>query len=173
MAWQEITDEELETGEPVSTETAQKIKNNLALLQQRMVEMEGGSSTVYPPIVLGVIGTYGEPGDLAVPAEGILKVPTNFNFLITGVRILIDKSGISGLTEIDLSVRRAAGGAYASLLTTRPSVDYSEGNDAYSDNGVINPAEAQIQAGDIIRLDITQAQRRGETFYVRIDYVKV
>lgn len=173
MAWQEITEAEIETGEPVSSHTAQKVKQNLELLEERTTGLEGGSATVYPPIIMRVDGTYGEPGDLQMPALGVLKTTVNFNLRITGVRILIDKAGISGVTEGDLKVKRAGVPGYSSILTSKPSVESALGDDAVSANAELDPGLSVIYAGDIIRLDILQAQLRAVGMMVRIDYVKL
>lgn len=171
MPMLEITDEEIQPGEPVSAETAGKIKNNLEELEDRVTGLEGGSATIYPPIIMRVGGTYGEPGDLAIPAANLLKTTLNFNLTITGVRILIDKAGISGNTEIDLKYKRGAA-VYKSIFTTKPMIAAAAGDDATSESGVLNVSEVTLQAGDILALSITEAQLRASGVMIRIDYVK-
>lgn len=171
MSFQTITTAEITTGEPVKNTTQTKIKDNFDNLDTRVTSLEGGGNTVYPPIVMRVNGYYGESGELTIPATGFLKTTMNFNLTLTGVRILIDNAGISGITEIDLKYKRGAG-AYTSIFTTKPSVSYSAGNDSISTNAVLNPSEVYLQAGDILRLDITTVQARANGLTIRIDYSK-
>lgn len=170
---QAINTPEITTGEPVKNETLTKIKENFEELDSRVTNLEGGGNTIYPPIVLSVNGSYGEPGDFDVTLHGtgVLKTTLNFPIIITGVRLLIDKAGVSGTTEIDLKYKRGAG-AYQSIFTTRPSVGFAAGDDSISTNAVINPSYNSLQAGDILRLDLTGVQNRAVTLTVRIDYVK-
>lgn len=171
MAYVAITAGEITTGEPVKSSTQTKIKENFENLDSRVTSLEGGSNTVYPPIILGVNGAYGEAGELTVPFTGFLKTTMNFDITITGVRILIGTAGVSGTTEIDLKYKRGVG-SYTSIFTTKPSVSYSDGNDAISSNAVLNLSEVNLQAGDILRLDITSAQARAVGMTIRIDYSK-
>lgn len=171
MAFTPITEAEIKTGEPVSAETQAKIKENFDSLDQRMTTLEGGGSTVYPPIIMRVNGPYGEPGDLQIPADGILKTTPNFNLTVTGARLLIDKAGVSGTTEIDIKYKRG-GGAWTSIFTAKPSVASVAGDDATSTNAELNPSHVNLQAGDLIRLDIVSAQKRAVGMLVRLDYIK-
>lgn len=110
-------------------------------------------------------GQYGITG----AQDGVVKFTTNFPITYTGVRLLIDKAGTSGTTEIDLKYKRG-GGSYTSMLTTKPSISYSSGDDSVSSNGVLDPANSDLLAGDIIRLDLTSVQTNGRGFTIRIDY---
>lgn len=166
-----MTTLEIATGQPVSNETATKIKDNFESLDGRVTTLEGGGSTVYPPVIFRVNGSYGEPGDLAIPANGILKTTLNFNLTVTGVRIIVDQAGVSGTTEIDLKYKRGAG-AWTSIFSTKPSVLYSAGDDSTSTNAVLNMSQVDLQAGDILRMDLTSAQARAIGMLVRLDYIK-
>lgn len=171
MAWTNITADEITTGEPVKSETLQKVKGNLESLDSRITDVESGNNTIYPPIILRVNGNYGDIGTITIPATAVLKTTLNFNLTITGVRLIIDHAGSAGTTEVDLKFRRGAG-SYTSILTTKPSVIYSAGDDATSTNAVLNPSYVNLLAGDILALDISQAQTNGRSFLVRIDYIK-
>lgn len=171
MAFVPITTAEITTGEPVKSSTQTKIKDNFDNIDSRITSLEGGSNTVYPPIIMRVNGFYGEAGELTIPAVGFLKTTMNFNITITGVRILIDSAGSSGTTEVDLKYKRGAG-SYTSIFTTKPSVLYTAGSDSISSNAVLNPTEVNLQAGDILRLDLTSAQAGASGLTVRIDYSK-
>ena len=171
MAFTALSSAEISTGEPVKNSTQTKIKDNFDNLDSRVTSLEGGSNTVYPPIIMRVNGDYGVSGNLTIPATAILKTTMNFNLTVTGVRLVIDQAGTSGTTEIDLKYKRGAG-AYTSILSTKPSVLYSAGNDTTSTNTVLNPSQVNLQAGDILSLDLTQAQSKAVGMMVRIDYTK-
>lgn len=171
MVFTPIQVSEIATGQPVSNETQTKIKENFENLHSRLTTLEGGGSTVYPPIIMRVNGYYGESGDLLIPANNLLTTTLNFNLTVTGVRLICEKAGISGQTVIDLKYKRAAG-AWTSILTTKPSVSFSAGDFATSTNAVLNPAEVNLQAGDFISLSVDDAQKRASNLFVRIDYIK-
>lgn len=173
MAFNPITGEEITTGQPVQSKTMETVKDNFESLDSRVTSLEGGGNTVYPPIIMSLNGTYGEPGDFDVTLHGtgVLKTTLNFPITVTGVRLLIDKAGTSGTTEIDLKFKRGAG-TYTSIFSTRPSVVYSAGDDSISTNAVVSMGYNTLAAGDILRLDVTAVQNRAETLTVRIDYVK-
>lgn len=166
MAFTPITTTEIATGKPLTNDTLTKVKNNLDDLDARVTALD--LTVAQPPIIFGV---YGNPAFLTIPYTGFEKTTLNFNLTVTGVFILIDTAGSAGTTEIDLKYSRS-GGAYTSILTTKPSVSYTAGNDAISSNAVLNPSYVNLLAGDILRLDITSAQTASRNFLVRIDYLK-
>lgn len=170
MAFTAITTTEIETGKPVAQTTQQKIKDNFDNLDSRITGLETGTNVDYPPLIMKVDGYYGS--STSIPITGILKTTMNFNIEITGARIYIDMAGSVGTTEIDLKYSRA-GGAYTSIFTTLPSVSYLAGDDAVSSNAVLDPLNVNLEAGDLLRLDITSAQTDARSFFVRIDYGKV
>jgi hypothetical protein len=164
MAFDPIDTSEITAGEPVSTLTQTKIKDNFDDHEERLQTAEG-SVAVYPPIIFRVNGRYGLAGEI----EGLLKTTANFSLTITGVRILIDVAGSAGTTEIDL-LRKRGGDPFESILSSRPQIDYTEGDDALSDNAVLDLTKVDILAGDILRLDLTSVQTDGKGFLVRVDY---
>lgn len=165
MAFTPIGSTEIESGKPVTTSTQGKIKDNFDDHEERISVIESGTATTYPPLIFRVSGNYSVAGAV----DGVLKTTTNFPIQVTGVRLLIDTAGSGGTTEIDVKYKRGVA-AYTSILTTKPSVASSSGNDALSSNGVVNPSHDTLQAGDIIRLDLTSVQTNGVGFTVRIDY---
>lgn len=167
MSFSTITTAEIATGKPNANSTWTKAKDNFDNHESRIVSLEGGSATTYPPIILRVNGYYGSIG----AQTGLLKTVTNFALTITGVRIYIDTAGSSGSTTCDIKVSYA-GGAYTSIFTTLPTVAFGAGNDGVSTNAVLDAARVDLAAGDIIRLDTTATQTGGKDFMVRIDYVK-
>jgi len=168
MPFTNLTTGEISTGEPVSNGTMTKVKDNFDNLNTRVTAVEGGSNTVYPPMILRVNGNAAK---LATPYNGFLKTTCNFNLTVTGVRIITDVAGSSGSTEIDIKFKRGSD-PYTSIFSTKPLLSYTAGNDAVSTNAILNPTYVNLQTGDIIRLDITGVQTAGKNFMVRIDYVK-
>lgn len=167
MAYIPITSNEIATGEPVTNSTQTKIKNNFDNHESRLVGVETGTSTIYPPLIFRVNGLYGSIGSI----DGLLKTTPNFNLQISGIRILIDKAGVSGTTEIDIKYK-SGGGAWTSVLSSTPTAPYTGGDDYISNNAVIDLDHNQISAGDIIRLDLLSSQVDADSFLVRIDYSK-
>lgn len=165
MSYTTITTTEIESGKPVRSDTQNKVRDNFEDHEDRLQSLEGGSATTYPPLIMRVNGYYG----YYAAQNSVLKTTTNFPITITGVRILIDQAGSAGTTEIDLKVS-TGGGAFTSIMTTKPSVASAAGNDALSSNGVVNASLADLITSDIIRLDITSVQTNGIGFLVRIDY---
>lgn len=156
-----ITSTEIESGKPVATTTQNKIKENFEDHETRLQNVES-SSAVYPPITFRCSGK-------PTLFDGFLKTTANFSFTISGARILVDQAGSAGTLEIDILRKRGAG-SYESIFTVKPSVAYTDGNDALSTNAVLDEDKIDIEAGDILRLDITSIQTGGKNFLVRIDY---
>lgn len=127
------------------------------------------NKVVYPCIVLSVNG---KASDL-LPKDRIncLKTIIAFDLKVTGVFLLIDRAGISGTTEIDLKIN-APDRPWVSILKTKPSVDFSAGDDATSTNAVLDPRFAQLMAGDTLSVDVKNTQLNGKSFMIRIDYEK-
>lgn len=165
MSYISIGSSEIESGKPVTSTTMGKVKDDLDDHESRLQIIESGVGTSYPPLTFSIKGSYSINGAVT----NILKTTTNFSIQITGIRLIIDQAGSSGTTEVDVKFSRS-GGAYTSLLITKPSVGYASGNDAISTNGVVDPTYSTLIAGDIIRLDSTSVQSDGRGFIVRIDY---
>lgn len=161
MAYVAITSGEIATGEPVAATTQTKIKDNFADHESRITTLEAAGSA-FPPIIFRVNGLY-------AVAEGLIKTTANFSFSITGVRILVDQAGSSGSIEIDI-LKKRGGDPFESILTALPTANYTDGDDFLSDGATLNPTKIDVEAGDILRLDITSIQAAGVGFLVRIDY---
>lgn len=165
MSFTEVTEEEIEVGEPVKNSTLDKLRLNFDDHEARLLAVEG-SAVIFVPIIMRVNGAYSW---LDVPLNGLLKTTINFDINITGVRILIDTAGSAGNTEIDLKYSRA-GGAFTSIFSTKPIISYTAGSNALSSPGTLDGTKGELQAGDILRLDLTAAQTDGIGFLVRIDW---
>lgn len=169
MAFISISSGEIATGEPVSNTTQAKIQENFDNHETRILGLETSTSAVYPPIIFRINGHYPTLG----VSTDVLRTTCNFNLTLTGARLLLDKAGTAGTTEVDLLYKRGAG-AWTSVLTTKPSVSYTAGDNAISTNAVLDAGEVGLQAGDLIRLDITSTQTGDVTsgLILRIDYNK-
>lgn len=165
MAYVAVTTAEITTGEPTASTLLSKVKDNFSDHEVRLQDLEGGVTSSPPAIILRVNGY----AMTSTTFTGIVKTAINFNLKITGVRLYIDQAGSSGTTQVDVLYKRAAG-SFTSILTTKPSVAYTAGNDAVSTNAVINTSQDDLEAGDIIRLDIDSLQVGGINFFVRLDY---
>jgi hypothetical protein len=161
MSFVPLTTGEIATGEPVTTATATKIKDNFDDHEERLQVAELSSAS-YPPIIFRVNGYYNV-------VSSLLKTTNNFDLTILGARILIDIAGTSGITEIDL-LRKRGVGAWESIFTTQPTVAFGAGDNSLSTDTILDPTKVDLEVGDILRLDITSAQVGGKGFLVRIDY---
>lgn len=167
MAYIPFTNAEIAVGEPTSSVTFTKIKDNFINHESRIISIENGNNVIYEPIIFSILGQY----DTLGAQTNIFKTTCNFNMTITGVRIIINEAGSSGLTEIDLK-KSHAGGSYTSIFTTLPSVAYSAGNDAISSNAILDSGNCSLEAGDYLRLDTTAVQTAGRSFFIRVDFNK-
>ena len=166
MAFTTITTAEIAVGEPTKNTTWTKVKDNFDDLDSRVDALSLDSAQA--PIIMRVNGN---SGLLTLPYTGFLKTTISFDLTITNIYLYIDQAGGSGTTEVDILFKRGAG-AWTSVLTTKPSVAYTAGNDAISSNAVLNGSYTSLLAGDLIRMDITSSQVSCRNFYVRIDFTK-
>lgn len=93
----------------------------------------------------------------------IWKAPFDFNILGTTVNSLI--AGSSGLLEIDIK-KGSNLGSLSSVFTTKPSLDWSAGNYANSNNAVFG--DVNVSAGDWIALDIVSFQTHQNEFHAYV-----
>lgn len=161
-----ITEAEIEPGKSVRSETLDKIRTNLDELDSRATALEGGTNTVYPPIIFRVNGPYSS----LVGVDGVLSTTCNFNLTITGVYLICETAGSAGTTTVELEYKRGAG-AWTAVCSTPPSLAHSAGNYAQSTNAVLDPANVGIQAGDFLRINLTSTQTAPKDFFVRVDFV--
>lgn len=165
MSYSAITTQEVTTGEPTSAAMLLKVKDNLHSHELRLQDLEGGDASSPAPITLSFEGSYG----VSYLDSGKGKMAINFDLRITGVRLYIDKCGVSGTTDVDVKFKRGVG-AWTSILSTRPSVAFGAGDDAVSSNAVINTSNDDLEAGDLICFDVVTSQIKGKNFFIRLDY---
>lgn len=153
MAFEEIDAVEIEAGKPTKQELFQKVKNSLDDHEDRLPVLES-SINAFLPIDFGLNGNYQILGTMENYA-GIYRI--TFNLTVTAVRLITRIAGSSGSTEVDVKFKRGAG-AWTSILDTLPSVAFSAGNDAISTNAALNVTNKFLQAGDLLRADLTASQ---------------
>lgn len=162
MAFEEIQSAQIETGDPVTNELMSKIKNSFDNHEDRISDLEAGASA-RDPLAFYVKGNYASFGAVTGAAYRRLFA----NITLTAGRIFVVDAGASGTLEIDIQYKRGAA-AFASIFSTRPSAVYTDGDYFISTNGVLSVTD--LQAGDILRLDIVTSQTGNEEFHVYLPY---
>lgn len=114
--------------------------------------------------------------------------PARYNIRIVGVTLYNRRSGNAGNTQIDLRVISSSGGSSTSLFSTKPSLDFNSGNDAFlitdfisgtnvnqPSSGFVSPVLGQqdIDAGSIVVCRLDSVQVGAEDFHVLIDYIPI
>lgn len=105
----------------------------------------------------------------------------NFDAEIFNVYMFNIKAGISGTTELDIRIKPQASGAFTSIFSTRPSINYQAGDDKWVGIGdtVTNcvapvltsgASPLQVNKGDGLVIDLIQSQARGENCGILIHY---
>ena len=153
MVFEEISLEEIEAGKPTKQELFLKSKNSLDDHEDRIVVTEG-SLNAFLPMDFGLNGPYQILGTLDNYA-GIYRV--TFNLTITSIRLITHIAGSSGSSETNILFKRGVG-AFTTVLDTRPSLAFGTGNFAISTNAVLNSVNKFLQAGDLVKADLTGSQ---------------
>ena len=175
MAFTPLTTTQVAPGQPVTGTLMGLIKTDLDDHQTRITTLEGGGSTVYPPIVLSVFGYYDAPG----VQNDLVRTTCNFNLQIIGAYIITDVAGTSGTLQVDVKFKRPGatvgqpGFNWTSVFTTLPSIASTAGSDATSASGIMNTTFSTLLAGDLLRLDTTSLQTFARGFNLRLDFNKV
>jgi hypothetical protein len=168
MAYSDLTAQEVETGKPVTATMLDKVKENFSDHENRLQDLEGGVTSSPPCIILRINGPYSDFGAMT----GYLETTININIRLTGARLIIATAGSSGTTTADLKYSRA-GGAFTTVFDTLPSVAFGAGNYAVSSNAVLDATDKDLQAGDILRLDLTTVQAAANSCFLRLDYERI
>lgn len=162
MAFQEILAGDIESGDPVTQELFQKIKDSLDDHEDRIDDAEAAVQS-FVPMLFKVRGGV----DLYVPITAVEHLRIFNNLTLTGARIFVPKAGASGTIEVDVQYKRGAS-AFASIFSTKPTLAYSAGDYSISTNAVISVTD--LNAGDILRLDVNTAQVGCEEFDVYLSF---
>lgn len=151
MPFSTIVTTEIEAGDPTTQDLFSKIKTNEDDHETRIVSLEAGSATTYPPYEFYVSGPY----EGYTPLLGCGHIRIAFNITVLAGRLAIIKAGTSGTTQIDFKYKRGAG-SWTSIFSTLPSVASTSGDYAVSTNGILSVTS--LLAGDLVRMDITTTQ---------------
>lgn len=155
MAFDNLNTDEIQPGKPTKTELFRKTKDSLEDLDGRTTTVENAVSS-FLELDFELYGDYSAFGTID---KAVVK-RINFGIKIVAARLLILIAGTGGTTEIDLLYKRGAG-AWTSLVTTRPSVGFGDGDYAISTNGVLDAGEVNLSAGDLLAMDLTGSQTGG------------
>lgn len=107
----------------------------------------------------------------AVPVNGVLYYPLLEDVHFTSGQIFVVAAGTSGTYQADIKFKRGAG-SYTSIFTTKPSSVYTDGDLYTSTNGVLDGANDDLLAGDVLRLDLTGSQLGGRGLSLRLKYTR-
>lgn len=162
MAFEEIQSAQIETGDPVTNELMEKIKNSFDNHEERISDLEAGASA-REPLAFYVKGNYSP----FPPVTGVAYRRLFANITLTGGRLFVIDAGSAGTLEIDVQYKRGVA-AFASIFSTLPSAIYTDGSYYLSTNGVLSVTD--LLAGDILRLDISTAQTGNEEFHVYLPF---
>ena len=167
MAFVPLTSAEISAGEPTKQELFTKIKDNEIDLDSRTTTVEGAINA-FLPIDFTLNGDYSQWGTIT----GANYERLTFNLTVTGARLLIVDVGTSGSTEVDILFDRGSGFGGNSIFTTRPSVAFGAGSLALSSNAVLDGTKKLLQAGDLLRFDLTASQTAGKNLILFLEYDK-
>lgn len=163
MAYTAINSSEIATGEPVKAEVQTKIKDNFDDHESRIGTLESAINS-FRPLEFVVKGMYSKFGS---GQTDVLFDRINFNLTLLAARLVIDKAGTAGTTEVDVYYKRGVG-AWTSIFSTKPSVAFGAGDKGISTNAVLSTTA--LQAGDLLRMDITSTQTLGNGFTLFLEY---
>lgn len=154
MAYSTLNTTEIAAGQPTKQELFSKVKGNEDDHETRITALEAVAFGSLLPIHWEVTGDYSEYG----ARTGLAHFRVSSNITLNGARLLVHTVGTSGTTEIDVMYKRGVS-AFATIFSTKPSVVYTAGDYTASTNAVFSVTS--LQAGDILRLDITGVQSGG------------
>lgn len=167
MAFMSIPSAWVEAGKALKESLFLYIKNNFDDHEARIAGVEAAVEGA-APLTMTVHGKYWLLS--TTEKTNVVKALVASDITITAVRLYINKAGTSGTTEVNLLTNTLAGPSYTTIFTTRPSVGFGSGDDAVSTNAIVDVANANVDAGDIIRLDLITSQVEGDGFQVLIEY---
>lgn len=160
MAFEAITDAEVEVGQPTKKELFDKIQENFDVHETRLASAETGLVS-RTPIEFSVLGLL-RSSDIQ---DGILLYRMSSAITLTAARLFIKTAGDSGTCTVDIEYKRGAG-AWTSILTTEISSDYTDG-DLHVESGTLDVTALEV--GDLVRLNIDSVQGGMRDIYVFIE----
>lgn len=159
MAYTSINSSSIEVGDPIKKELLDRIKANEDDLDARVTALSVGAAKVeiFKYLLLN--------GSSFSTATGLDYYQAIESFTITNAEIRIfEKGSLTGSIEIDVlkSVTNMDSPSFTTIFTTKPKIVLASASDYdTSTNQVFNSGQVAINAGDILRLDITIAPTNG------------
>jgi hypothetical protein len=153
MAFTSISNTLIAVGKAITAQLWSTTKENFDDLNTRLnaVETTARKVSVFEFPVLN--------GSRFASATGLAYFFSSQSFTVTNASFQIfEINGIGGTLEIDVkrSTTDLDDSSFASIFTTRPSVNYTFSSDYdESTNQVLDATKINISPGDILRLDIT------------------
>jgi len=154
MSYVPITSAETESGKPVTQELFGKVRDDIADHESRILTLEG-SLQQFQPMKWLLRGAF----SLGVPLFGVEYLRLFSNVNLTGAVLLVPLAGSARLWDVDVQLKRGVG-AFSSIFSTRPSVDFSAGDYSISTNAVLTTIA--LLSGDILRIDVQDGQTDSE-----------
>lgn len=163
MSFITLNPAQIAAAEPVTQDLFELIKDDLDDHESRILDVEAATISTFP-IEFLVKGHYWKLGGGQL---GVAFVRAEFNLTLTAARLFVVDDGSSGTLQIDVQKKRGAG-AFATIFSTQPSVVQGGGDYQTSTNAAFS--DTDIDAGDILRLDITTVMDDNEDFQVYLPY---
>jgi hypothetical protein len=151
MAFNNLTNTEIEVGEPVKKELFSKIQESLADLDSRATALEGGS---------GAIDIFNNDVFIGTNpiTTGVAYWEAPFDLTLTECAIQIFARGVvtTGTLTIDIKKNSTPNPTgMTSVFTSAPTINMASVSDYARATGTFNPSNQSITQGQILRFDIT------------------
>ncbi len=162
MAFVAITSAEIATGEPTSTLTATKIKDNFDDHETRISGNESSVGT-FAPIRFLVNGDSFRLGSL----DGLVHERVNFDLTLSAARIVLLELGPApgGTITVDCEFKRGVS-AFATIFSSLPSTSTTTQFTVRS--GTLSTTS--LLAGDILRVNLDSAMSDLFSWVLELDY---
>lgn len=106
---------------------------------------------------------------LVLPNTGFIQIPITDDITVIDCQITVLTAGSAGTVQTGFEYKRGIG-AWTSILTTQPSSIYTDGSNHTTTNGTVDPLNNTLDAGDFLRLNITNLQTDLRNWSVAIAY---
>jgi hypothetical protein len=148
-------------GEPVKQELWTKTKDNFDDHESRISSLET-TSLVFKPIDFYISGHYYIYGT----QSGVLFEKLTYDIEIQSTNLILLTTGSAGNLEVDLLFKRGAN-PFVSVYATKPILN-NTASQFDINTGVLSTTT--LLAGDVLRLDITQAMTNNTGFMLQLEY---
>ena len=154
----------LDTGDPVKKELMDRIKDDLDDLDTRTSTVEA-ATTSETPIIFQVVGPYWNEGSSITNAASVIRVP--YDITLKNARLFLEDDGSSGTLTVDVKYSTDSGSTWTTIFSSAPSIAQG-GGDYGTDTGTLSVTD--IDAGDLLKLDITSVMSGNEAFSVIMEW---